>query len=223
MEINFEKQGATYVAQFEVPGDFNLHLERSNGGVVKVYQRGCSSGEYDLAYTAVLDKIIDYDFGALVYPKYIKVVSGSEVVSAYVNFNEGGGSGSGSGESTPMMEYYRIKKIDSLVEDAFYQSFYVNGIAYGIPKIVSTITYMAFDDGSFENVKKMAFPNCEFVVNDGGNLLFYEDKSWKKNYIKVYSEMEGIDENEMEEYFNSIFEPITKEEFYTIENNDIPV
>lgn len=138
----------------------------------------------------------------------------------YNEIIQGGGSGSGSGESTPMMEYYRIKKIDSLVEDAFYQSFYVNGIAYGIPKIVSTITYMAFDDGSFENVKKMAFPNCEFVVNDGGNLSFYEDKSWKKNYIKVYSEMEGIDENEMEEYFNSIFEPITKEEFYTIENND---
>ena len=88
MEISFEKQGATWVAQFEVQGDFNLHLERSSGGVIKVYQRGCSSGEYELAYTAVPDKIIDRDFGALVYPKYIKVSSGSEVVKGVVTFAE---------------------------------------------------------------------------------------------------------------------------------------
>lgn len=42
----------------------------------------------------------------MVYPKWIKVVSGSEVVNASVNFNEGSGSGSGSGSGDEHIIYY---------------------------------------------------------------------------------------------------------------------
>lgn len=105
MEVSFLKQGAVYVAEFEVPGDFNLHLERKKGGIISIYQRGSSQGEYDLSYTSFADDVFDHDFGALVYPKWIKVESSSEVVSASVNFNEGGGSGNGSG-SGGGVKYY---------------------------------------------------------------------------------------------------------------------
>lgn len=97
MELVFQKIGNKWVAEFEAPSDFNLHLERKASGNLIVKQSGVKESEYDVAFVKELDYVVDYDFGALVYPKYIKVVSGSEVVSASVNFNEGGGSGSGSG------------------------------------------------------------------------------------------------------------------------------
>lgn len=108
MELKFVEtiEGKEYEAEFEAPSDFNLHLERVKGSSLVVSQRGTASGEYAAAFAKGMyegQAVIDYDFGALVYPKYIKVVSGSEVVSASVNFNEGGGSGSGeSGESSLM-------------------------------------------------------------------------------------------------------------------------
>lgn len=48
----------------------------------------------------------------MVYPKYIKVVSGSEVVSASVNFNEGGGSGNGSSSGDSNFVYYKFDSND---------------------------------------------------------------------------------------------------------------
>ena len=102
MEITFEKVNEhRYEAYFEAPGDFNLHVERVKNGTLEVYQRGIAEGEYDFAWSAGIGarKVIDYDFAAFVYPKWIKVVSSSEVVSASVNFNEGGGSGSGSSDN----------------------------------------------------------------------------------------------------------------------------
>lgn len=115
MELTFEKVGNQYVAEFEAPSDFNLHIERNNTGVLEVHQRGSAEGAYDFAWGTGVNgrKVIDYDFGALVYPKWIKVVSGSEVISASVNFNEGGGSGSGESGDASTIEYFDIRAYDT--------------------------------------------------------------------------------------------------------------
>ena len=87
MELTFEKVGNQYVAEFQAPSDFNLHIEREEIGVLEVHQRG----RYDFAWGTGVNgrKVVDYDFGALVYPKWIKVVSGSEVVKAFVTCSNG--------------------------------------------------------------------------------------------------------------------------------------
>lgn len=112
MELTFEKVNEhRYEAYFEASGDFNLHVERVKNGTLEVYQRGVAEGEYDFAWSAGIGarKVIDYDFAAFVYPKRIKVVSSSEVVNGYVNFNEGGGSGSGNSDGAKW-EYYKIDR-----------------------------------------------------------------------------------------------------------------
>lgn len=91
MELNFTKtiEGKEWVAEFEATGDFNLHLERKQNGSLVVSQRGSESGEYAASFMRGVyegQRVIDYDFGALVYPKYIKVVSGSEVIKGEVTF-----------------------------------------------------------------------------------------------------------------------------------------
>lgn len=88
MELNFSKQGTKWVADFEAPSDFNLHIEREKVAYINIMQRGTALGEYDLSKSFSADKIFDYDFGALVYPKWIRVISGSEVKNASVTFAE---------------------------------------------------------------------------------------------------------------------------------------
>ena len=76
MELTFDK--ATGICEFEVTADFNLHLEREDVGTLHFYQRTTPHGEYDYiknqGYNAD-DKVIDLDFQALVYPKWIKIKS----------------------------------------------------------------------------------------------------------------------------------------------------
>lgn len=87
MELNFEKQGTKWVAEFKVTGDFNLHIEREEKGFLFVQQRTTSDGEYDSVKESNFspsDGVIDMDFVALVYPKWIKVVSESEPTMAVV-------------------------------------------------------------------------------------------------------------------------------------------
>ena len=91
MELNFSKVGNEWVAEFEATNHFNLHLERKGTGSLIVSQGGSGSGEYAAAFVRGVyegQPVIDYDFGALVYPKYIKVVSGSEVLKSEVTFAE---------------------------------------------------------------------------------------------------------------------------------------
>lgn len=90
MDLQFQKEGNVWVAAFEATSDFNLHLERVENGAVKVLQSGTQGGEYDVAFTRNIyeGEVFDYDFGALVYPKYIKVTSGSEVIRGVVTFSE---------------------------------------------------------------------------------------------------------------------------------------
>ena len=92
MELKFEKVKNLYVAEFEATGDFNLHIERVSDGRFIVHQKSVAGGEYDIVDTVAhmdLDHkaVIDLDFTALVYPKWIKVVSEVEVTMGVVTFN----------------------------------------------------------------------------------------------------------------------------------------
>lgn len=76
-DIQFTKQGKTFVAEFEVNADFNLHIEKSQSGYLYMRQRS-TSGKWDSVrnfQVAENDYIVDYDFTALVYPKQIRLVS----------------------------------------------------------------------------------------------------------------------------------------------------
>ena len=76
-DIQFTKQGKTYVAEFEVNADFNLHIEKSQSGYLYMQQRS-TSGKWDSVrnfQATDSDYIVDYDFTALIYPKQIRLVS----------------------------------------------------------------------------------------------------------------------------------------------------
>ena len=89
MELTFRKEGSKYIAEFEVAADFNLHLEREDGGLLYVQQRTSTSGQYDSIKGgdfAPKEKVVDCDFAGVVYPKYIKIVSEVEPTLAVVTF-----------------------------------------------------------------------------------------------------------------------------------------
>jgi hypothetical protein len=87
-QLTFTKTNNQWVAEFEATADFNLHIERNDVGTLGIYQRGTASGNYAPVQGAVLQlgKTFDADFVGAIYPKYIKVVSASEVVNAEVNY-----------------------------------------------------------------------------------------------------------------------------------------
>lgn len=91
MDLTFTKTAEGYVAEFQATGPFNLHLEREKQGLLKIQQRGCSEGEYAESFSRAgtyAPAVFDYDFGALVFPKYIKVISGVEVAKCVVTYSE---------------------------------------------------------------------------------------------------------------------------------------
>jgi hypothetical protein len=96
MELTFKQSSQLfgkeygYEAEFEATADFNIHIERVSGGRFLVYQKSVADGGWDIVdglghkdHKAV----IDLDFTALVYPKWIKVVSEVEVTMGVVTFN----------------------------------------------------------------------------------------------------------------------------------------
>lgn len=85
----FGKEGA-YVSEFQITSDFNLHIERVAGGRFLIYQKSVADGQYDIVDGVDVYRhkdTIDIDMTALVYPKYIRVVSESEVTYAEVTVN----------------------------------------------------------------------------------------------------------------------------------------
>jgi hypothetical protein len=96
MELTFKQSSQLfgkeygYEAEFEATADFNLHIERKAGGALLFYQKGIADGEYDIVDNDGYFRhkaVIDLDFTALVYPKWIKVVSEVEVTMGVVTFN----------------------------------------------------------------------------------------------------------------------------------------
>lgn len=87
MEIQFEKKGSVWVAEFQVTSDFNLHLERDGIGLLKVMQRTTPDGSYDHIKGGLFtfnDRVLDVDFTAVIYPKWIQVTSISEPTKCVV-------------------------------------------------------------------------------------------------------------------------------------------
>lgn len=89
MELIFTQSeiGKSWVAEFEATADFNLHIERSKGGNILLYQRTKGSG-WDIVNDFANPRYgtIDCDCAALIYPKFIKVVSEVEPTYAEVTF-----------------------------------------------------------------------------------------------------------------------------------------
>lgn len=85
MELNFIKENNNYVAEFEATADFNLHIKRDEPGILALYQRTTTQGEYaEIEGTREYryKEVYDCDFISAIYPKYIKVVSSAEVTNA---------------------------------------------------------------------------------------------------------------------------------------------
>ncbi len=209
MELTFEKVGNQYVAEFQAPSDFNLHIEREEIGVLEVHQRGSEEGKYDFAWSTGVSgrKVVDYDFGALVYPKYIKVVSGSEVVSASVNFNEGGGSGNGSGLKY-LPKYYSI---DWSVADEGWTTVLTDGNLNRIAATAKGGGVIAAYTPPFE-IEAFSFLPVGFQNRNTFDVTFFETLESVIDYIKtvfgVTISMNGIKE-------------ISEEEYYSFDNNNL--
>ena len=92
MELNFIKNDKQdWEAEFEATGDFNLHLERDQKGTITILQKQNEEDQY--AFSSEFPnyyKIFNYDFAALLYPKYIKVISDSKVIKGSVYTLQGG-------------------------------------------------------------------------------------------------------------------------------------
>lgn len=90
MELTFNKVSESqWEATFEASSDFNIHLERNNKGSITIAQRTAASGLFAPAFNIDSHQsspVFDFDFGALVYPKWIKVISSSEVIKGEVTF-----------------------------------------------------------------------------------------------------------------------------------------
>lgn len=89
MTLSFRKENNKHVATFEAVSDFNLHIEKAKKGVVNFYQKSTADGEYDRIKDIKFeydDLVLDVDFSALIYPKYIKIVSYVDITKAEVAF-----------------------------------------------------------------------------------------------------------------------------------------
>lgn len=216
MELTFKQnEELNYEAEFKVDGDFNLHIERVSKGPICLMQRGTSEGEY--SNSAVLDNdddTLDYDFAALVYPKWIKVVSGSEVISASVNFNEGGGSGSGESDSGEVI-YYKLDEPMYLQDiEYFLKEVYVFsgargyydkqiGYYYGTPASIRGMIGSKYS--SYGYIDAFEFRPFQFW------------KSWSDMSLVTYNDLESFSEA-FPEIISTSLPRITAEEYWQYYN-----
>lgn len=86
--LAFNKVGDAYVAEFETPADFNLHIEQEQPGGVLVYQR-TAGAQYGLIKEAASFQgaVLDVDFMGGIFPKSIKVVCSHQPSVAIVTTN----------------------------------------------------------------------------------------------------------------------------------------
>lgn len=76
-----------YVCETTVSADYALHIERAQSGRLNFFVRSTDSGKYcptDVSsfLQNLAKEVFDYDFTHLVYPKYIRIESDTEVTSA---------------------------------------------------------------------------------------------------------------------------------------------
>lgn len=87
-ELVFELKGKKWITEFEVTGDFNIHIEKSRGEVW-VEQKTIPDGRFDSANSINIptaDEVWDFDIPVLVAPKYIRIKSEVLPTKAVVTF-----------------------------------------------------------------------------------------------------------------------------------------
>jgi hypothetical protein len=88
MELKFTKKGDWYEADFTAESDFNLHIEKPHGPLV-VYQTTIEGSQYEAVQGldfGLDNDVVDIDFTAVVFPKYIRVMSKVMPTMAVVTF-----------------------------------------------------------------------------------------------------------------------------------------
>lgn len=91
MELTFVKDGDKWVTEFEVNGDFNIHIEKGKGSLA-VLQTTVAGGHYDSVsslYMASDERTMDKDATALIYPKTLRIEAHTEVAPYAVISSEG--------------------------------------------------------------------------------------------------------------------------------------
>lgn len=87
MNLQFTNKGGNFVSEFEVTSDFNLHIEGVRLSDMHIYQK-TAGGSYakvtDFPSERSQDRVADFDFASLVYPKFIKVVCTTEPTYAEI-------------------------------------------------------------------------------------------------------------------------------------------
>lgn len=76
-----------YVCEETVTADYALHIERTGAGKLNFFVRSTADGKYCPSDVSsflqnLAKEVFDYDFTHLVYPKYIRIESDTEVTSA---------------------------------------------------------------------------------------------------------------------------------------------
>lgn len=76
-----------YVCEETVSADYALHIERAGSGKLNFFVRSTAVGKYCPSDVSsflqnLAKEVFDYDFTHLVYPKYIRIESDTEVTSA---------------------------------------------------------------------------------------------------------------------------------------------
>ena len=86
MELQFNKTSNGWVAEFQAPTHFNLHLERKDAGRLDLYRKTSGSNYVRIPYKGGA-KVVDMDVPVVMSREY-KVVCGSEPTVAIITFAE---------------------------------------------------------------------------------------------------------------------------------------
>ena len=243
-DIQFTKQGKTYVAEFEVNADFNLHIEKSQSGYLYMQQRS-TSGKWDSVrnfQATDSDYIVDYDFTALVYPKQIRLVSeyvptmcvltsDGDVIEIKSQTKEVEITQNGEMSVTPDdgFAYLSSLKVKTNVPQQ-------GGGESGGGAAESSMTYYVNNNSYIFNIATLSSQLCRYAADGKAAvtptaMLVFElrDKFSPKNAesIAINLDLEFVGEtglitirdflNSIGEDFNSLTQ-ITKEEFYNLES-----
>ena len=86
MELNFTLENGLYVATFTATTNFNIHIERESRGLLGILQTSVENSQYSpiIDHKSLQDKIFDCDFSGVIWPKYIKIISDTEIVKCII-------------------------------------------------------------------------------------------------------------------------------------------
>lgn len=86
MELQFNKTSNGWVAEFNAPTHFNLHLERKDAGRLDLYRK-TSGSNYDYRHIPhqIATEIVDVDVPVVIGSDY-KIVCNSEPIVAIITF-----------------------------------------------------------------------------------------------------------------------------------------